>query len=365
MFERYRKRRKPSPPAGRPAAPVLEIQIHPGDIRRRVMYFFLSRRQLNGAIAGIAAFVLFIALNAVAFPRVVSDLLGRREYDSLVAERLRQGERLNELIRRMEEVGAVSDEQHLKMSRIFLAYGLESDTSMGQGGFPFQSREIPPSIYASGIRQGAAMEARIQEQLRVLETFYEEVSSFEEGHGDQVAQTPSLSPLRGAEFVLTSPFGTRRSPFTKKPDFHAGLDLAAQVGTAIRAPADGQVVFAGRFPLRQSVSWWRFGNMVALRHGDRFITLFGHCDEVKVRQGARVEQGDVIATVGNTGWSTSPHLHYEVRHRREDGTFEPVDPRIYILDHRWRDEEQLLVRGRRAPDMSEFEPLPNIIARRR
>lgn len=364
MFERYRRRRQvPPASAGGTPAPVLEIQIHPGDIRRRVQYFFLNRRQLNGAIAAVCVVVVFLLANALVAPRVVADLFGRREYDALLTERLRQGERLNELIRRMEKVGASTDELHLKMSRIFVAYGLESDESMGQGGFPFASREIPQSIYASSIRRGAAMEARILEQLRVLETFLDEVKSFEDGHVEQVAQTPSLSPLRAAEFVLTSPFGNRRSPFTKKPDFHAGLDLAAQIGTPIYAPADGQVVFAGRFPLRQSVAWWRFGNMVALRHGDRFITLFGHCEEVRVRQGAKVEQGQVIATVGNTGWSTSPHLHYEVRHRRDDGTFEPVDPRIYILDHRWRDEEQLLVRARVAPRQTDFQPLPRIIGR--
>ena len=363
MFERYRKVRKTTAETPGTETPVLEIQIHPGDIRRRVTYFFLSRPQLTGAVLGVVGFVLFLLFNAVAFPRVISDLLGRRQYESLVAERLRQGERLTELLRRMEEVGTASDELDLKMSRIYLAYGLESDTSVGQGGFPVESREIPPSIYSSRIRQGAAMEARIREQLQVLDTFLQEVKAFEDAHGEQVERTPSLSPLRGADFVLTSPFGNRRSPFTKKPDFHPGLDMAAQVGAPIYAPADGQVVFAGRFPLRQSVSWWRYGNLVALRHGDRFITLFGHCDEINVRQGQKVEQGDVIATVGNTGWSTSPHLHYEVRHRRDDGGFEPVDPRIYILDHRWRDEEQLLVRARVAPKLTDFQPLPRIIGR--
>ena len=139
--------------------------------------------------------------------------------------------------------------------------------------------------------------------------------------------------------------------------------MAAPSGTPITAPADGVVVFAGRYPLRQSVSWWRYGNMVALRNGDRFITLFGHCDEINVRSGQKVKQGDIIATVGNTGWSTSPHLHYEIRRRSEDGDYEPVDPRIYILDHQWRDEEQLLVRARMAPDARNFEPLPRIIGR--
>ncbi len=199
----------------------------------------------------------------------------------------------------------------------------------------------------------------------MLGSFIDEIHGFETAHADQVRTTPSLSPLRRDEFVLTSPFGTRRSPFTKQVDFHPGIDLAAATGTPIHAPADGSVVYAGRYPVRQSVSWWRYGNLIALRHGDRFITLFGHCDSIGVRVGQKVRQGEVIGTVGNTGWSTSPHLHYEVRKLRQDGEFEPVDPRVYILDHRWRDEEQLLVRGRRAPDLRDFEPLPRVIGRRR
>jgi murein DD-endopeptidase MepM/ murein hydrolase activator NlpD len=99
-----------------------------------------------------------------------------------------------------------------------------------------------------------------------------------------------------------------------------------------------------------------------LRHGDRFVTLYGHLDEIRVRRGQRVKQGDVLGAVGNTGWSTSPHLHYEVR-RKEDGEFRPVDPRIYILDHQWRDEERLLVRARSAPDLNDFEPLPRLLTR--
>src|SRR4029450_11548493 len=95
-------------------------------------------------------------------------------------------------------------------------------------------------------------------------------------------------------------FGTRRSPCTKPLDSHAGLDLAAPVGTPVFAPADGLVVFAGRYPLGQSVAWWRYGNLVAIRHGDRFVTLYGHLDETGVRLGQRVHQGELIAKVGNT-----------------------------------------------------------------
>ncbi len=344
-------------------APFLEIQFHPGDIRSKVRYFFCSRKQVRWIVAGTAFTLLFGLFNLVILPGVVRDLLSQSTYQSLVLERSRQGERLQGSIARLGHLNGDSEALHLRMSRIYLAYGLEGDQSVGQGGFPFQGPPVPDSIYAGAVTRAGQLEAEIREQLQVLDTFITEVQTFESAHGGQVRTTPSISPLKSEDFVLTSPFGTRRSPFTKKIDFHSGIDMAAPVGTPIYAPADGVVVFAGRYPLRQSVSWWRYGSLVALRNGDGFITLFGHCDEIRVRNGQRVTQGTVVATVGNTGWSTSPHLHYEVRHRDEDEGFRPVDPRIYILDHQWRDEEQLLVRARRAPDQRSFEPLPRIIGR--
>ena len=343
--------------------PFLEIQYHPHDIRRGVRYLFLTRRQVGWILLGSSCYLAFIAFSAAIAPTVIGNHLAIEEYEDLVRQRSREGERLKTMVRRMAELESRSDDVRLEMSKIYLAYGFSDDGSMGKGGYPHQPAKVPHSIYAATIRRGNGLFARISEQLGVLEAFLQEVQSFEASHREQVETTPSISPLRGEDFVLTSPFGTRTSPFTKEIDFHAGIDLAAAVGTPIYAPANGVVAFAGRYPLRRSVGWWRYGNLVALRNGERFITLFGHCDEIKVRSGQKVRQGDVIATVGNTGWSTNPHLHYEVRRLGEDRTYTPIDPRIYILDHRWRDEERLLIRARKSPDSRGFEPLPRIIRR--
>ena len=361
-FRRRQMRKKPPASQG----PLLEIQVHPSQIRLGVRYFFFTRRQLAAWAAGIVFFVGLVVFSLVVSPVVIGNVLQRSEYEALVAERGRQGERLQALSGQLAEVGEASDALHLKMSRIYLAYGLDGEHEEGQGsGYPFAEAEVPQSIFRNDIRHGRSLERQILERMAVLGSFIDEVQGFEEMHADQVRTTPSVVPLRHDDFVLTSPFGSRRSPFTKKTDFHPGIDLAAATGTPIFAPADGKVVYAGRYPVRQSVSWWRYGNLAAVRHGDRFISLFGHCDTLAVRVGQKVKQGEVLGTVGNSGWSTSPHLHYEVRRREEGGDYKPVDPRVYILDHRWRDEEQLLVRGRRAPDLREFEPLPRIIQRRR
>lgn len=348
---------------GRDHAPLFEIQYHPSDIRKGVRYYFLTRRHVSWGLGIVAAYLLLMAFALAVTPGVLADRVAAWRYRSLVPQRAPLGERLQSLVAELESLETESDDARLEMAKIYLAYGFSADHSVGQGGYPFEPRAVPESIYAASIRRGNELEARAREQLAVLQVFLDEVQAFENAYHDQVRTTPSISPLRGDDFVLTSPFGNRRSPFTKELDFHNGIDLAAAVGTPIHAPADGRVIFAGRVAERTNISWWRYGNLVAINHGDRFITLFAHCDEVHVRKGDAVRQNDLIATVGNTGWSTSPHLHYEVRRIGDDGQDVPKDPRIYILDHRWRDEEQVLIRARTAPDMREYEPLPQVIAR--
>jgi murein DD-endopeptidase MepM/ murein hydrolase activator NlpD len=351
------------PKSASPSVPYLELQVHPSNIRSGVRTFFFSRRRLRAWIGGMSAYAVLVLLALFLAPRVISDLASARQYGRFSSQRSAQGDQLQNLVERMAALDRRAETLRLQMSKIHVAYGLSAPMAVGQGGFPLAPAPTPVSIYADTIRYGNGLQAQVTEEFQVLQAFLDEAMAFEAAHREQVATTPSSCPLRGDSFVLTSPFGSRRSPFTKSLDFHAGLDLAAPVGTPVYAPADGLVVFAGRYPLSQSVNWWRYGNLVAVRHGDRFVTLYGHLDGVEVRIGQRLHQGQRLATVGNTGWSTSSHLHYEVRRWEGENGFVPADPRIYILDHRWRDEESVLVRARRAPDMQNFEPLPAALGR--
>jgi murein DD-endopeptidase MepM/ murein hydrolase activator NlpD len=101
--------------------------------------------------------------------------------------------------------------------------------------------------------------------------------------------------------------------------------------------------------------------VVVLSHAGGYLTIYAHLQEIETRRGQYLERGERLGTVGNTGWSTSPHLHYEIRVDNED-TQEPVpvDPRIFILNYQWTGHEALLIRGRRAPDLS-FDPLPSLV----
>ena len=96
--------------------------------------------------------------------------------------------------------------------------------------------------------------------------------------------------------------------------------------------------------------------MVVISHSDRFVTIYGHCATVNVKPGQAVRQGQVIATVGTTGWSTNSHLHYEVRSDLErPGMYDPIDPRIYILNYQWNNEASLLIQARTTKDYRNFD----------
>lgn len=128
--------------------------------------------------------------------------------------------------------------------------------------------------------------------------------------------TPNIRPSKG---WITSRFGYRLNPFTNRTTMHAGLDLAAAPGSPVYAPADGMVIFASYDD--------SYGKLVSIDHGYGVTTRFGHNSQIYVHVGQRVTKWDVVAAVGNTGRSTGPHLHYEVR---INGT--PVDPANFILD---------------------------------
>jgi murein DD-endopeptidase MepM/ murein hydrolase activator NlpD len=104
---------------------------------------------------------------------------------------------------------------------------------------------------------------------------------------------------------VSSGFGMRRHPIAKAWRAHQGIDYAAPTGTGVRAVGDAVVEYAG--------PRGGYGNVVILRHNGQYSTVYAHLSRIAVRTGARVAQNDTIGFVGQTGWATGPHLHYEFR----------------------------------------------------
>lgn len=118
----------------------------------------------------------------------------------------------------------------------------------------------------------------------------------------QVSLPPMHWPLQGR---VSSNFGWRNDPFTREQAWHAGTDLVAPRGTPINAAWDGRVVFAGERG--------GYGNMVVLEHTGGWRSYYAHNDQNAVKVGDSIQAGQKIATVGSTGRSTGPHLHFEIR----------------------------------------------------
>ncbi len=157
---------------------------------------------------------------------------------------------------------------------------------------------------------------KIEREIRLqVSSFIEIERQFNEKE-DLIAHTPSIRPVEGG--FCSSKFGYRRDPFTHRRTYHKGMDFCVERGTPVRAPADGIVVFAKRTP--------GLGKLIVIDHGYDIKTAFGHLSKIQVSKGSRVGRGQKIGEVGNTGRSTAPHLHYEVR---KDG--KPVDPVDYLF----------------------------------
>lgn len=131
----------------------------------------------------------------------------------------------------------------------------------------------------------------------------------------RLAAAPTLWPVQGR---ITGSFGERIDPFSGEGAFHRGVDISAEIGTRIVAPADGVVEYADLMN--------GYGRTVMVDHGNGISTLYGHLSGFAVSPGEQVHRGDTLGYVGSSGRSTGPHLHYEVRIFNT-----PVNPHKYLL----------------------------------
>jgi len=146
---------------------------------------------------------------------------------------------------------------------------------------------------------------------------YQEVFELLSDKRDRLDHSPSIMPCKG---YMSRGFGYKDDPFTGFKQFHSGLDIANKKGTPIVAAADGKVI-----SMRVNGG---LGKMIALNHGYGCTTRYGHLDSYNVKVGQTVKRGDIIGFMGSTGYSTGPHLHYEVLNNGK-----PVNPFKHILNN--------------------------------
>ncbi len=149
-----------------------------------------------------------------------------------------------------------------------------------------------------------------------------------------IKSIPSLSPVEEPVKKIVSGFGKRVNPFHKGTYHHEGLDFAAARGTEIFAAAEGKVIEVSRPAVEAG-----YGNQIEIDHGNGFISRYAHLEDINVKQGQKISKGTVIGTVGNSGGSIAPHLHYEIV---RDG--KQVDPAPYLLEGLSTSEHSFLLK---------------------
>jgi murein DD-endopeptidase MepM/ murein hydrolase activator NlpD len=174
----------------------------------------------------------------------------------------------------------------------------------------------------------AGLVTEIDNKMDMLDRqLYSQIQSFDSlrviasEQQDRLMHIPSIMPVAESSLrKMASGYGYRVDPVYGSGKFHEGMDFSAPIGTPVYATGDGKVTDAG----------WNqgYGNSIDINHGYDYLTRYAHLSKIMVKKGQDIKRGDLIGLVGNTGKSTGPHLHYEVRFK---GT--PQNPvRFYFQD---------------------------------
>jgi len=262
----------------------------------------------------VLAVGLFVALGFLGWrfmsvQRQSAELLGLRQENFLLKRENEQTRRITSDIE-----GRLAQFQDT-VSQFKIMFGVQSESSSGVGDM--EVMEKPPADDPITRHAAFSYQARLKAGAEALAAELDGLRESVEEKSITWRHTPSTSPLRNG--FISSGFGMRTDPFTGKRVFHPALDISSWYWEEVYAPADGLVTRTERS--RGS------GLFIELSHGYGYTTVYAHLKKWNVKEGQKIGRGDVIGYVGNTGRSTGPHLHYEVRYQDR-----PVNPRKFMLD---------------------------------
>ncbi|MFH1825779.1 MAG: peptidoglycan DD-metalloendopeptidase family protein [bacterium] len=274
------------------------FMVIPHDASGRSINFRLSAFWVY-SIIGLAFFSVAVVGSSIVY----SSMLTRRlaHYHLAIAKNREQIQVINTFSEETEKVNETISELVNEDNQLRQLLGLKSWKSKIKltKNFEAKSEKVAHDLEAADKKL-----AEKRESLSELKAWVKKVR-------DRFANTPSRWPIYGR---MVSAFGYRTYPWR---GFHTGLDISGRYGAPIRTTADGVVTYAG---------WQRgYGKTVIVDHGWGKSTLYGHCSRFEVNVGQKVKKGQIVSYVGNTGYSTGPHLHYEVRKAGK-----PVNPGAYL-----------------------------------
>ena len=267
----------------------------------------------------LGALILFFAVSIFWGVSHFNAEFGRAQLEKLKNENRFLVQRLSEMDDALEEIKAgvlniVEKDNNIRM--VFNIPEVDSETrQLGTGG-TFEPDVIP--VIGEVAFDLYELQSEIQTLLRTTEF---ENASYAAVLDEVVSKkylldhTPSIKPCEGYH---SRGFGMKADPFTGEIQLHAGIDIAGKKGTPVVSAADGVVIYTG----------WvgRFGKMVIIDHGFGYKTVYGHLTEISVKKGHRVKRWQTVGSMGSTGRSTGPHLHYEIHKNGK-----PHNPMNYIF----------------------------------
>ncbi|UCG60482.1 MAG: M23 family metallopeptidase [Candidatus Zixiibacteriota bacterium] len=268
-----------------------------------------------GAFAVLVLLVGSLFLSAEFFTTKVD----QAELERLRAENQRLQEKYDQLRWNLVEVGERYNDlvqKEIRIRNIFDLPEIDSEERMLGIGGPSTENLADMSEFE---QDAVATEVEVDRLLRLSRFELEKYGEIETSLlkvRDRLDHTPSIWPTKG---WVSRGFGMQYDPFTGYKQMHRGMDIANRTGTPIIATADGKVI--------QVRTDNMMGRYIVIDHGYGFRTRYGHLSQAKVKVGQRVRRGEVVALMGSTGYSTGPHLHYEVI---RNGKFEA--PNKFILN---------------------------------
>ncbi|WP_051689947.1 M23 family metallopeptidase [Pelobacter seleniigenes] len=233
--------------------------------------------------------------------------IDRAELFRLRAENSEQRQNLQRLVVDLNELHADLDNLATTEARVRQLASLDAEPE----GLPVAVGGLPDADQVESVSDIQRQINKLQIEIELRRQSQEDARNLLNDEVSLSRATPEGWPAKG---WLTSYFGKRKSPFTGRMAMHEGLDIAANVGTPVFATADGVVARVAYTP--------GYGKILVIDHGYGYQTIFGHNSKILVKAGQRIKRGEKVSLVGNTGRSTGPHLHYELR---LNGI--PIDPR--------------------------------------
>ena len=307
--------------------PVVQLIIPRDNGQKKI---FSVTRKKGMTLAGLLA-VVFVCLAGAAgfygwqYHHTPIDKAAYREYLDHKSEQEAKLQSLLEdnekMLRDMSEIHTL--ETKLRRAVIQNSGDREFSSSLDSIGATPDVKSTDPSYSGKGgpgadismLDVAAAQNKNLTAQIDRQKKNMHELLTVIEGRNNRLSTLPDLGPTDGG--VISSYDGGRTGPINGGFDWHPGLDIAVDIGTPVYAAAMGTVDMAG----------WNggYGQFVKIRHGNGYESAYGHMSGIAVSAGQQVRKGEIIGFVGSTGYSTGPHLHFEVF---VDG--ENIDP-LYML----------------------------------